>query len=134
MAQSQPAPESKPLSVVLGENLYWRRVKRIPKMSQPALAALSGVALNTIMSLESARDPAWGGKRHSPKLGTLERLASALGCTVIDLLVEDKGVSLRGRPSGSPDLVVLPGAGGDTISAVQSPTVSIVRPPPVPVS
>lgn len=41
-------------------------------------------------------------------------------------------VSLAGRSSHSPGLTVLPGSRGDEISAVQSPTVSVVRPPLVP--
>lgn len=78
-------PVPPPIRVVLGENVYRRRVLRVPKMSQDDLAEAAGVAANTIQAIESGRDPAKVPPSY-PQLDTIEKIAGALGCTVDDLL------------------------------------------------
>jgi transcriptional regulator with XRE-family HTH domain len=85
--------ERLPALVVLGRNLYRRRILRIPRMSQKQLAEVSGVAVNTIGALESARNPEKAGAVSFPQLDTIEELARALGCTVADLLDEEAAYS-----------------------------------------
>lgn len=41
------------------------------------------------------------GKKADPRISTVERVASALGCLVDDLLVKDAAAQKRSRPSGS---------------------------------
>lgn len=108
--------------VTLGENLYRRRVLHLPKITQPKLAELSGVSINTIAVLEAQRDPARIGKPNYPQLDTVERLAVALGCKVAALL-EDEPTRVKrgGNPLGSPrQLELIPGEGTDN-QPIQSP-------------
>lgn len=87
LAQRREAqdPEVPPILVVLGANVYRRRVLRVPKMSQDRLAELADVAVSTIQAIESGRDPSKPVPPY-PQLDTIEKLAQALGCSVDDLL------------------------------------------------
>jgi transcriptional regulator with XRE-family HTH domain len=86
----EQTPEQPPILVVLGANVYRRRVLRVPKMSQDTLGELGDVAVSTIQAIESGRDPAKPTPPY-PQLDTIEKLARALGCGVDDLLRWDRG-------------------------------------------
>lgn len=86
MAQKADRDEGSglPLSSIVAANVYARRVLRIPKMSQGALAAAAGLDVDTIGRIEAGRDPA--KRQMRIRLDTIERLAEALGCEPLDLL------------------------------------------------
>lgn len=60
-----------------------RRIREKRGMSQQELAQRAKVPQQTISMIES-------GQRPDPRIGTLGRLADALGCTVLDLWVPDE--------------------------------------------
>jgi transcriptional regulator with XRE-family HTH domain len=112
MAVTQTTEEPRPpLLQVVGENVYRRRVLRLPKLSQEELSRRSGVALNTIAVLEAARDPAKAPKANSPKLVTLELLAEALGCEPWDLLRWDSATRVKRNGAKRPRLDIVAGQG-----------------------
>jgi transcriptional regulator with XRE-family HTH domain len=63
------------------ENL--RRIREERGLSQRALADRAGVVKSTIYEAEAAR--------HIPRIQTLEKLADALGVSIVDLLPSRKG-------------------------------------------
>lgn len=65
----------------LGRNIARLRAER--RLSQSALARLSGVSQNFISDLE-------GGRRQEPTVGYVVALARALAVTVDELLREDQ--------------------------------------------
>jgi transcriptional regulator with XRE-family HTH domain len=71
----------------IGENL--RRIREQRRLSQPALAELSGVPQPTISKLERGH--------REPHQATLRRLARALDVGVGDLLIEDEVGEARAR-------------------------------------
>ena len=60
-----------------------RQKREERRMSQQELAQLSKVPQQTISMIES-------GQRADPRIGTLVRLAAALGCEVMDLWQPDE--------------------------------------------
>ena len=68
------------LSPVVRANV--RRLAREKGMSLTMLARMAGLSHNTISS--------WHGQSASPKLVTLEIIATALDCTVADLVTESR--------------------------------------------
>lgn len=109
---SRATKVTSPASVILGENVYRFRVLRAPKMSQRALANLSGVAMETVRLLEKNREP----KRKvqlSPHLDTIDKIAAALGVSVSRLFEE---TSTPSKPTGQRHLFAVP-AMGDALPA-----------------
>ena len=62
------------------ENL--RRIREERRLSQRALADRAGVVKSTIYEAEAGR--------HTPRIQTLEKLADALGVSIVDLLPSRK--------------------------------------------
>ena len=55
-----------------------RQLRKLRGLTQPALAALAGLSASTIYLIEA--------ERRKPSLRTIERLASALDCDLLDLI------------------------------------------------
>jgi transcriptional regulator with XRE-family HTH domain len=62
------------------ENL--RRIRKERRLSQRALADRAGVVKSTIYEAEAGK--------HIPRIQTLEKLADALGVSIVDLLPSQK--------------------------------------------
>lgn len=85
-----------PSTTILGANVYRLRVLQIPKLSQEALATISGVSVETIRLVEQGRDPS--KPQLSPHLETLDKIAAALGTDTATLLT-----ATPSKPSGQRD-------------------------------
>lgn len=77
LLQMENEPESNPKVYGI------RACRKAAGMTQGELAEKIGVARNTLAM--------WETQRSNPRIGTLCKLADALGCTVDDLLREDNG-------------------------------------------
>jgi len=56
-----------------------RRLRQAKKLSQDRLSKLADLSLNSIVNIESGNNP-------NPTIGTLEKIAKALGVSVEELL------------------------------------------------
>lgn len=120
--RTEPA-DDRPADVqIVGANVYRMRVLKIPRWSRERLAKLSGVGVETIRKIETARD---GRPADGVQLSKLSAIARALGVETADLLRWDEGTRVY---LDGPFLHALDGEGkGSKDDPAQSPLMTVAR-------